>query len=551
MQYAADFETTTIEPVKVWAWGITPIDNSEVFYHGDTVESFMEFIETLEKPKIYFHNAGFDCEYIISYLLNKGYTWLEDRKLLMSNCFTTLISDLNQFYCMEIKTHTGKVVKFVDSLKLIPFKIEKMAKDFGLEMQKGEIDYNRHNNDEPITVEELDYLKRDVFILKQCLQIMFEHNLHRMTLGSNALKQFKDFYTKNQYKTFFPTPSMEEDKVWRKAYKGGFTYVSEKYRGKDIGDGIVLDVNSLYPSVMYYCKMPYGEAIHGNGKYKKEQEHDLFIQELWCEFDLKPNKIPTIQLKGTLAFVPTEYLKSSNTERVHLYLTSVDMGLFFEHYNVYNVEFVQYWAWKSSDKLFRKYIDYWMEIKINATKEGNKALRTIAKLMLNNLYGKFATNPICAQRKPYLKDGVVKYETLEQEERTPLYIPVGAFVTAWARYKTITSAQKVYNRFVYADTDSLHLIGTDIPKGLEIDGVKLGAWKMEAKFEKARFLRQKCYIEQIEGQLKVTVAGLPDEGKKEVTWENFQPEAEYSGKLQKRHVVGGILLKETTYKIRI
>lgn len=64
---------------------------------------------------------------------------------------------------------------------------------------------------------------------------------------------------------------------------------------------------------------------------------------------------------------------------------------------------------------------------------------------------------------------------------------------------------------VYADTDSLHLQGLDMPQGLEIDDVKLGAWKNEVKggFARAKFIRAKTYVEELRGgKLEVTCAGM-------------------------------------------
>ena len=47
------------------------------------------------------------------------------------------------------------------------------------------------------------------------------------------------------------------------------------------------------------------------------------------------------------------------------------------------------WKFKAIKGLFTNYVDYWTEQKIKAKKENNGALYTIAKLMLNSLYGKF------------------------------------------------------------------------------------------------------------------------------------------------------------------
>ena len=187
---------------------------------------------------------------------------------------------------------------------------------------------------------------------------------------------------------------------------------------------------------------------------------------------------------------------------------------------------------------------------MESTLNGNKAMRTLAKLMLNALYGKFALNPNVQSKLPWYDNGVIKYKLGEKETREPIYIPVGTFITAWARYKTISSAQKVYDRFVYADTDSLHLIGTEIPDMLEIDPVNLGAWKHESTFTRARFLRQKSYIEEIDGVLKITCAGMPDRCYQYVTWDNFHTGASYAGKLGMTHVNGGIVLKDIPFSIK-
>jgi hypothetical protein len=232
------------------------------------------------------------------------------------------------------------------------------------------------------------------------------------------------------------------------------------------------------------------------------------------------------------------------------------------------------WKFKSTSKLFKDYIDKWSKIKIESKKEGNRAMYLLAKLMLNALYGKFALNPNVQSKIPYYNNGMIKYFEGQKETRDPIYIPVGTFVTSWARYKTITSAQSVYDRFIYADTDSLHLTGKDIPESLDVDDVELGKWKHESTFKRGRYLRQKSYFEceiisdksfnkmKTEEQEqcyfydgsrvidRITCAGLPESCYKHVTWDNFQEGATYPGKLQMTHVKGGIILKDIDFSIK-
>lgn len=548
MLYSADFETTTDpEDCRVWAWGICKIGEEQSITYGNSIETFLDYCAALtETATIYFHNLKFDGEFILSYIMQNGYTYTDSKKLRTKQ-FKTLISDMGVFYSLEIMFNKTRV-KFYDSLKVLPFTVEQIAKAFNLKIRKLSIEYDEYR--EPgheLTQEEKDYITNDIVIVAQALALLFEQGLKKMTTGSNALHDFKEILGKKEFERLFPVPKYDAD--IRKSYKGGFTYLSPRYKNKDVGKGIVLDVNSLYPSVMYYRPLPYGEGIFFDGEYQQDELFPLYVQRFSCQFELKENCIPTIQIKRNPMFVATQYLESSNGENVELTLTSVDLELFFAHYNVYDITYISGWKFKSHTGIFRSYIDKWNKVKVESTKNGNKAMRTLAKLMLNSLYGKFALRPEVQSKIPYLDDGIVKYRLGEQEEREPIYIPVGTFITAWARYTTITAAQQVYDRFIYADTDSLHLEGEEVPEQLKISDTELGWWKHESSFDRARFIRQKTYIEETDGKLKITCAGMPERCYEQVTYDNFHPGAVYTGKLRVTHQKGGIVLLDTTHTI--
>lgn len=539
---------------------------------GEDIDSFINYCSLInESSSFYFHNLKFDGEFIIHYLLTHGFVHVNEKKLGV-NQFSTIISDLNVFYCIKVKFKEEVIISFFDSLKLLNFSVEEVAKAFNLSIKKLEIDYKaKREKGHKITDEEKEYLKHDVMIMSLALEKMFEMKITRMTIASNAMNFFKDTISKKRFEEWFKPPLYDKD--LRQAYKGGFTYLNEIYRGKEVKEGIVLDVNSLYPSVMYYSHMPYGEGIYFDGKYVPDKLYNLYIQNITCQFRIKKDMIPTIQIKNNLSFVPTEYLSSSNGESINLTLTNVDLKLFLEHYDIYDVSYNWGWKYKSSTKIFKSYIDYWNELKVKATKEGNKPLRTIAKLMLNSLYGKFAASPEGRSKIPYLDNNIVKYKLSELEERTAYYLPISIFITSWARDKTIRSAQAVYHRFIYADTDSLHLEGTDIPENLLISDTELGKWKIESTFKRGKYLRQKCYIEDAvtpvdeiekfkkenpeclhlvskDSIINIVCAGMPKGCYKNVTWENFDYGSVFDGKLGVKHTDGGIVLVDTTFTIK-
>lgn len=539
---------------------------------GEDIDSFINYCSLInESSSFYFHNLKFDGEFIIHYLLTHGFVHVNEKKLGV-NQFSTIISDLNVFYCIKVKFKEEVIISFFDSLKLLNFSVEEVAKAFNLSIKKLEIDYKaKREKGHKITDEEKEYLKHDVMIMSLALEKMFEMKITRMTIASNAMNFFKDTISKKRFEEWFKPPLYDKD--LRQAYKGGFTYLNEIYRGKEVKEGIVLDVNSLYPSVMYYSPMPYGEGIYFDGKYVPDKLYNLYIQNITCQFRIKKEMIPTIQIKNNLSFVPTEYLSSSNGESINLTLTNVDLKLFLEHYDIYDVSYNWGWKYKSSTKIFKSYIDYWNELKVKATKEGNKPLRTIAKLMLNSLYGKFAASPEGRSKIPYLDNNIVKYKLSELEERTAYYLPISIFITSWARDRTIRSAQAVYHRFIYADTDSLHLEGTDIPENLLISDTELGKWKIESTFKRGKYLRQKCYIEDVvtpvdeiekfkkenpeclhlvskDSIINIVCAGMPKGCYKNVTWENFDYGSVFDGKLGVKHTDGGIVLVDTTFTIK-
>lgn len=545
----ADFETT-VDPsdVRVWAVCAVNVDSLLVDFLGNSIESFFEYLQD-KNTVVYFHNLKFDGEFILHYLLTHGFKYSEEP---VNRSFSTLITDDGIFYSITvIFKKIGKSYKKVtiyDSLKKLPFKVSKIAEAFKLPDRKLEIDYEApREKGHVLTDEERQYIINDCKIVAEALKIQFAQGLKKMTNASDALNGYKTIISKNQFDRLFPVLPVELDSDLRRAYKGGFVYLNPKYRNKRGLKGIALDVNSLYPSVMHDRLLPYGYPMFFEGEPEQNQAYPLYIVRIQCMFELKPGHLPTIQLKNNRAFVETEYLTSSNGDMVQMTLTNVDLQLFLDHYNVYNLDYICGYRFKGAVGLFSEYIDYWMKIKETST----GAIRQLAKLMLNSLYGKFATNPKARKKIPVLdSDNIVRYVLDEPELRDPVYTAMGCFITAYAREKTIRSGQKVFDRFIYADTDSLHLIGDELPEGLEIHPTHLGAWKHEGTFTDSKFLRAKTYMETVEGVTKVTCAGMPDNVKEIVTYDNFKPGAVFDGKLMPKRYPGGIILEKRTFTIK-
>lgn len=147
------------------------------------------------------------------------------------------------------------------------------------------------------------------------------------------------------------------------------------------------------------------------------------------------------------------------------------------------------------------------------------------------------------------------------------YVPIAAFMTAYARAYTIRHAQRCGDAFIYADTDSnkiaLDLLPQPVTELYNIDSSALGAWKNEGISEEFKVLRQKTYASIEDDKLNITCCGMPTSVKsqiknlKDFTYFDGKTGIEYNGeivqfmgKLMQHKCKGGAYLKNTPFTIK-
>lgn len=563
--YSADFETRTEAPTRVWLWGAIDIsepDTNELIY-GTDIESFLDFCMEAN-CRMEFFNLKFDGHFILDWLLKNGYEHVEtnENQRLYKGQFSTLISHTNKFYTMKVRWKNGHTTEFLDAAKKFPnMSVAIVAQTFGMEISKGDIDYHL---DRPVgyqpTPEELDYLDRDCRIVAKALREVFDSGMTRLTVGSDALAEYKALTGSKYFREKFPLLPDELDAEIRRAYRGGFTYADDRFKGKRQSSGIVLDVNSLYPSVMYNEALPYGVPQYVEGQVKATTRFPLTIFSVTFTAKIKPGHIPVIQIKGSSIFGATEYLKEIE-EPTTLSVTNVDWRLYNDHYDITVYSYNGGYRFKAAQGLFKTYIDKWSKIK--AQSSGGQ--REIAKLHLNSLYGKFASNPNVTGKVPILEDEKVRFVSGEPATKEPVYTAAGVFITSYARDLTIRAAQKSYPVFAYADTDSLHLLTDSIPEGIDVHPSRMGAWKFEYAFSEAHFVRAKVYLEKVSyqmrkdgtrdhskaGSYKTAFAGLPQGIAQALTFDDLIEGKVIQGKLQPRSVPGGVVLEQVNFTLNL
>lgn len=566
----ADFETTVYDKqteTEVWSAAYVELYTDDVIVKGSINAIFDYWISLDKNLLIYFHNLKFDGTFILSYLLKNGYeqAWsAEDgfaqAKDMKAGQVAYNISAKGQWYQITVIPHNPrgnrpKVIRFMDSLKLMPFSLAEIGKAFETEHQKLTMEYKgkRYANC-PVSSEELEYIKNDVLCLKEAMEYMYNEGHTKMTIGSCCFEEFKGTFQGSEFERLLPNlydMPIDENVFGQnsvgeyivKAYKGGWCYLRPAKANKLYTDGITLDVNSLYPYVMhsdsgnYY---PYGEPVMLSSVSCETLDTlcrcdtCYFYIRLTTRFYLKKGKLPTIQIKGNYIYKGTEWLTTSDVwdsnagvwskqyynhfgdlceARPTLTLTKTDYILLKEHYNLEDTEIHDICLFEKTIKgLFDEYIDKYKAIKMNS----KGAKRTLAKLYSNNLYGKMATYVDSSYKYAFLNDeGILKFLTYEERKKTPGYIAIGAAITSYARAYTIRAAQANYKNFIYADTDSIHChnLSKENAKGVIQDDRIYGCWKCEAEWQQGLFVRQKTYCEVSGNEIDIKCAGLPKRGK--------------------------------------
>lgn len=516
---------------------------------GHDIERFIERVSDYQSAACYFHNLKFDGTFIVYWLLTNGYMHVSG-KAGRAGTFSTLIGGMGQFYSITVRWMNGNRTEFRDSFKKLPMTVARIALSFGYGEGKGEIDYHAPR---PVgyrmTAAERDYVRRDVAIVAKAIKQVHDNKMSGLTVAGDSLSTYKRMMPR--FRDVFPVLSPAMDAEIRRAYRGGYTYADARHRGKIVGGGIVLDVNSLYPHVMRNMPMPYGVPEFTDGA--PANLDDLCIFAVTFTAKLKPGHLPCIQIKNSGAFTAAQYLTDID-EPTELVVTNIDWKLYEDHYDIDIIEWSGTWSFKSAYGFFDEYIDHWMSVKQNS----EHGIREIAKLHLNSLYGKFASNPDVSGKFPVLRDNAVHLQDAADEMREPVYTPVGVFITSYARNLTIRACQDNYDRFLYCDTDSMHLLRYDIPAGIEVHKSKLGAWKFEYTFARGMYVRPKAYLEQEETLLPVRtikgyvnrIAGLPIDVSRKLTFSDVYDGAIYEGKLRPNAVPGGIVLVPVPYRMK-
>ena len=540
----------------------------------------------------------------------------------------------------EIKKYKSIDIFFYDTYKLFPMPLRKMGEmvDHKKASDKYDVkkirDYNYR-----LTEEEKIYIKSDVLIMQKFYKYVPSYSTDKMTLASNCMTYYKKLLLDNPiiingYKYTFEQLFMQDKntnyrvstflqdgrineryrytwnelcEIYQPGYTGGITQVNEIFQGKFVVNKdfiksnevikevrkkgipyiktdkkeVIIDVNSLYPSIMYTTKIPYGIPkiyTYPSEKFIKDNIKDkvIFCKIVGLSGELKDNKLPIIPKHRNLKQGTSELYHKTIFNKT-FFVNYEEFLIWKEHYNIYNDYIIEECLIFDSvrDVIFKDYIDIFYEMKRNGRATGDKVMEKIAKLFLNSLYGKYGTNPKRKHIKSYYSEngwtniineqyyykdenGEKHFEYIDKDGSF-IYPFLASAVTSYARIFLINCIDKLpYEKFIYCDTDSIHFIDNDIYglKEFKKDGLiskdKMMKYSIEDTSMCSIYLAPKKYSYiDAKGKLQVKCAGLPDDAKENIkNITDFYYGYTTTDKKSKQRIKGGYDLIPTLYQIK-
>jgi len=481
--WIADSETDPFKAGRVpkpFLWGFYHPLSGE-YYEFDDTEEFIDFVSGQEII-VYAHNGGkFDWHFIIE-------------KISHYEPLTIINGRLAKFKI--------GLAEFRDSYNIIPAPLSAY--------QKTKIDYAIFEEGEREKPENMalisDYLKDDCVYLGQMVIDFIETYGMNITQASAAMKfwaKLSDIKRPKSSKYYYEEMS--------KYYYGG--RVECFYTGEVEEEFEVIDIRSAYPWAMKK-KHPWGleyntdDTLEGLSDDEISRSFITLTAQSLGAFPLRTKNGLRFPCDGEmrefhitgweyLSALETGTLQNAIVSEVRTYADTIS----FEEYVDY------FFALKDEADLALKKIDQ------NHPEYGKwSAQRLFAKLFLNSLYGKFASNPENYQEfmtlpsdmldgakeidgwfycKMISADTAVVNRPLEEEKHRYFDVAVAASVTGCVRAYLWENIQKCHG-VLYCDTDS---IAAHDVSGAAL-GPKLGEWENEGQFSYGAIAGKKLYAFQ-------------------------------------------------------
>ena len=541
----------------IWQFSI-----NETVYYGRTWEEFKSFLDRLEsncdlKKYIFVHNLSFEFQFFASQFKIKSVMSRKSRKVISAK-----LLDYNiEFRCTYYMSNV--------SLAYLP-------KLFNLNVQKmvGDLDYTKLRTPATkMTKTELGYCEHDCLVVYEYIkmELLKYKSVNRipMTSTGKVRKELQSLVMKDyEYRRITRGSINIKPSVYNMlvdAFAGGYTHANYMYTDEVIPNVDSYDETSAYPYVMVTSKFPMSEFKECHIKTVDDMIKNyayllkVTFHNLKCKYY---NNFISASKCNNIVGALFDNGRIVSAKEVTITITDIDFRFFLDVYDIesYEINESYYAIYKYLPK---KFINFILEKYVNKTKfknvKGKELDYVKEKNKFNSLYGMTVTNMIRDEvnfdnitgwSESELTDSLIFDKLLEEKEKAFLSFSWGVWVTAYARDNLLRRMIQLDPYVVYSDTDSLKCAqGYDrkvfdeynqsvikkIQKvsstlGIPFEnyapedskGVKhlLGIFECETgdgrKYTYDRFITQgaKKYCVEIDGQIEITVSGVPKSGNK-------------------------------------
>lgn len=543
----------------IWQFSI----NDDVYF-GRTWEEFKKFIQLLEdnspdKKIVFVHNLSFEFQFFCKEFNIKSVMARKSRKPISCR-----LADFNiEFRCSYYMSNVS--LAYLPKLYNLP-----------VEKQVGELDYTklRHSNTE-LTPAEMKYCEYDCLVVYEYIKRELEEypTIQRIPITStgHVRRELQDEVMKDvKYRSHVRNSINVRPSVYNAltlAFAGGYTHANYMYADEVLNNVDSYDETSAYPYVMVTEKFPM--SIFKPVDLKSADDMlDSFAYLIKVTFrNIKCKYYNNFISASKCLNMVGEVLDNGRViaaREITIILTDVDFKFLLKAYSMesYEINEAYYAIYKH---LPRKFIQFILKKYENKTKykgvKGAEVFYAKEKAKFNALYGMTVTNTIRDEvefkdsewSEIELDNTQIYDKLLDEYDKGFLSFSWGVWVTAYARRNLLERVLDLDEYVVYCDTDSIKLVqGYDksvfdkynesvIEKiktvskslGFSLDEYcpkdqkgrmhYLGIFECETDGDREytydKFITQgaKKYCVEKDGEIEITVSGVPKSGAKCVT----------------------------------
>lgn len=481
MIYAFDLESS-YDGEKAWCWSWGLLSGDGEYRHGNGTNLSSLFSCVSDGSDVWVHNLSFDGEFLINELVNMGFS-LQYQSFNKKGFREFTISEDSTGIRSISVAYRFKSFTFRDSLRIFRCKLSQIPEICGFNQQKLRMEegyINRPINHTP-SQDEQEYQFADCEILIKAIKWLGEMGCVGFTAGSIALNEFKRFHGRSP---FIPI-SHGERAMLRSLYSGGCCAINPQHRQGAVivmqKPGKVFDNNSIYPHKVKDYELPVAVkgVFHGKNSCIGLKAFHVIMRNM----RLNPGKLPML-------VTPFTGSGRVNIETHEGWLFEDELEVLHSCYNVEHTDIIQTTLFEQAN-IDGGFVDKWYQIKRCAQ---NESLRSMAKLVLNNLTGKFGQSPEQDVYRRRVNDGVSSFihDVVLNDINKWHFMPAVARITSLSRMQ-LEKVVSTVDDWYYTDTDSIHT-PDDLPPSI-VHPKDLGKWKMESTFLRAMYIKPKSYWE--------------------------------------------------------